>query len=244
MAPKKTNKSKAKPKTKKKTYRKTNQPMNLMKLNRSPISIRVPKTFRYDSYFTVTCPALQANNTVFWSMASLYRPDYSISGRNKSVLFFDEVMGNTNGLYQRFKPYSCTFTLKAINLTSGTFPKVVYSLTQDGTSVYPNTQSIFNIANRTGALAVDLEYLGDTSWNTKKFKAYHNQIWGITRDQYKNDAAYEGVYSQTAATGPWLAVSVGDGVTNAGSGNQMDVRFFIEIEYKCMVFDPVLKSSV
>lgn len=242
--PKAKPKTTRKPKTTKVVRKKAKRLTNLMMLNKSPIPIRVPKTFRYDTYFTMTCPALQANTTVYFSLASLFDPDYSNVGRNKSVLFFDEIMGNTNSLYQRFKPYACDIKIKAINMTTGTFPKVVYSLTQDGSSVYPNTQSIFNIANRTGANAIDLEYSGDTAWITRKYKAKHHQIWGVSRASYNSDTSYEAVYNQASSVGPWLAITLGDGMQNAGSGAQMDVNFQLEIDYKVMIFDPVLKSAV
>lgn len=226
------------------TRKMVNKLTNLMMLNKSPIPIRVPKVFRYDTYFSMQCPALQANTTIFFSLASLFDPDYNNVGRNKSVLFYNEIMGNTNSLYQRFKPYACDIKIKAINMTTGSFPKVVYSLTQDGSSVYPNTQSIFNIANRTGANSIDLEYLGDTAWVTRKYKAKHHQIWGVSRSSYNNDTSYEAVYNQASSVGPWLAISLGDGTQNAGSGAQMDVNFQLEINYKVMIFDPVLKSAV
>lgn len=216
--------------------RKKSKLLNLMSLRQSILPSRKPLTFTYKTYYNMSLPALQDSATKFISLVSVFDPEYDNLGRNDTMGYYNKYMGATAGLYTKYKPYVAEFNIKAIPTTAGTMPIVVFSGTDVGTSDYGTTVSCYKIAERPGALSKQLEYLGDTSYTSVKFKMYMNQVFGVTREQYKNDSAYSKVYNTAATDGPWLAISLGDAT---GAGGAQTIALQITMKLKCIIFDPV-----
>lgn len=216
--------------------RKRGKLMNLMSLKKNILPSRKALTFTYKTYYNLSCPSLQISSTKFISLVSLIDPEYDNLGRNDSMGYYNKYMGATAGLYTKYKPYVAEFNIKMIPLTEGTMPIVVFSGTDVGTSDYSTSISCYKIAERPGAVSKQLEYLGDTSYKTIKFMLYHNQIFGVTREQYKNDSAYAKSYNTASSDGPWLALSLGDAT---GGTAAQSVRLQVTLKLKCIIFDPV-----
>lgn len=225
-------------KSKKTTYlgKRGGKLVNLMKINKGILLSRRGLTFTYKSYYSISLPALQKSITKFISLVSLLDPEYDNLGRNDTMGYYNKYMGATAGLYTKYKPYSATFEIKAIPTTADTLPMVVYSATDVGTSDYTTSTSCYKIAERPGAKNVMLEYLGDTKYKSTKFKLYHNQVFGVTREQYKNDSAYAKAYNTASSDGPWLAISIGD---STGADTAQTVTFQVTMKLRTIIFDPV-----
>lgn len=210
--------------------------VNLLKIQKNILPSRRGLTFTYRTQYPVSVTTPNPSATNFISLTSLYDPEYNNLGRNDIMGYYNKYMGATAGLYKSFKPYSATFKIKMIPTIETSMPLIVFTATNTGSADYAAGTNIFKIAERPGAKSRVLEYIGDTSFVTEKFKIYLNQIHGVTRDQYKNDSVFLKTYNATANDGPWLAISVGD---STGSAGTCTVMLQVEMKLRCIIQDPV-----
>jgi len=191
----------------------------------------------------MSTPAMQNSSTCYWSLSSLYDPDFSNLGSNKSVPFFNELLGATNGLYRYFRVKYVDVRVRVINTTTATFPYVVVGCTSLGTAQFPTTAYIHNIAGYPMTNGKILEYSGDTTWKEFVFRVNPWEVLGIQKAVWDEDTHYYNLYTANSGTIPWLTISMGDGMAGTGNGDAMTINGSVDIDYHCSLHEPVLLTA-
>lgn len=217
--------------------------VNIAKCNVGPLPRLKTVRLTYNSWLDATVSANTGSSTYFISMASVYDPEYSSIGNNKSYAYYDTVLGTANGLYQYYRVKYIDVNIKMINKASGCEPIVVLS-TQRLRTTLPNTTDIHNLVGVQSSVARFLGYQGSTSWQSAKFRVYAYQAAGVSRSTYQTDTSYLCAYNQSGDTGPWLAITIGDGVAAAGAGIAQEVVMFIQLQATIQLIGPNCTTSV
>lgn len=216
----------------------------LTRQNLSPIPHRKDVAFHFESHFNISIPQFQNNVTQFWSLVSLFDPDYSNAGSNKSVPYFDLMLGNTAGLYQFFRIRYVDVRVRVLATGANTYPTVVLRPTAQGTSEFPTSAYIHNLAGAPMAVTRSLENNGDTRWSEFVYRVYPWEILGIEKRVWDEDTHYLYAFNQNNSEPPWLAISVGDGNAATGSGAAMGVTGRIVLDYHATLSNPMVTTAV
>jgi len=229
------------------TAENSNQGKQILVLSRTnigPVPLKVRKNFHFSTYFTMSCPALQASSTTFWSLQSLFDPDYNNAGTNRSVPGYDMLLGAGAGQYSRYRVEYVDVKVRVMGITANAFPMVVCRLSQVGAAEFPTSNLIHNIAGGPMAMSQVLEYVGDTAWTTFTFRVHPWEILGVSKRCYIEDTHYLNAYNATSGTTPFLAISLGDGMANTGNGEAMAIKGHLQIDYHAELSMPNVLSTV
>lgn len=215
--------------------------LDLSRVNLSPLPVVKIAKFQYVSGFNISAPGIaDYNRSCYFSLGSLYDPDYSNTGRNNSVSWFGLYLGSTNGLYEKFRVIYVDVEIKVLNPSSGTRTTFVASVTQNGVTDYPASTYISSIAQRPMALRRDLEYVGDAKYSKLKFRVYLNKVFGLTYRQYMDDNGKLRTYNDGSSTAPWLALTSGDANDSINSGASQGI---VKLTYHVRLSDPFISNT-
>lgn len=221
--------------------------MDIAVMNRGPVPNRKSLTFHWCSYIKIDCAGGgYSSNSTFLSLRSIYDPNYQITGAfltNTSCPWYAELMGSSPGQYQNVLVKYVDVKIRICATTEDSTAMFCAGVTNVGSSDYPTNTFIQQIASRASTMSKSLEYFGDTSYQTFKFRVYPYKYLNCSKKAYYTDSDFVTAYNTNSGTAPWLALSVGDGCAADGSGVAVEARGQIWMDYHCVVSNPVLNAS-
>lgn len=188
----------------------------------------------------LACTGIQASNTQYWRMNSIYDPDYSNIGKNLDVDGWTLV----NSIYVQYRVYGCKVKLTFMNATTATNCAVCISCTNNSaaiTTTYPTTTLATDFVARAGG---KICYLNgrDSDDGTRSFSRYFNMwdVTGQTKQAYIADGGNSNVIGADPTNLCALAVSL-SGVPDVNVGTAA-INYVVELTYYVELFD--LKDTV
>jgi len=162
------------------------------------------------------------------SLTSIGDPEIGgiTSNCNATVDYFDSfIAASTVGLYTRYRVNFVVVTVRAMANVSGNITNAMISTTANGNLNYPVSGFGYLYQSRPHTYSMKLEYLGDTSYKSKKFVLYPNAIIGISKDQYFSSSEYIRAWNYTDSVTPasmataQLVFTVADGLDAISAGS-------------------------
>lgn len=228
-------------------FKRRTGPLNIMKVNRSPIPFKREMVFHWDSYCNFTVASNTSSSTSYLSLISIADPTSASNTAyfsNRACPWYSELMGTTAGHYAFFKVHYVDVYLTMRNVSSNVQGQVCVGVAPVTSDINSSTW-IHNLATRSGTMTKVLEQAEQGGDYAKfKFRVYPHEVLGIPRAAYLHDTDYLYPYTADGLTGPFIYVSIGDAsASTEGTSSALTMRGHVQLDYHCTICKPCLANA-